>query len=184
MKITPLQQYLTIGVLALGVILFGYYQYLWKPVVAQINQLTTTRDQKKKDLEEAKRIVARYAEFKKQAATVLRELEWFETRVPKKLEPVRFVEALNAVQRRSGVKLTNLSFPQTKPTGTAYVEIPATVRFNTNFQGLMSFLYRMTLAEIYLVPDDINIVHRRAAADESGRDTITVQMMVKGVALK
>ncbi len=181
MKLTPLQQYLILGAMVLAAILFGYYQYLWKPVNQEIVKLTATRDQKQKDLDEAKRIVARYAEFKKQAATVQRELEWFESRIPKKLETTRFVQALNSIQQSSRVKFTSLTFPTSKPAaGAPYNEMSADVRFTTDFQGLLTFLYRMSLAEVYMVADSLNLVRMQGAENE----TLTAQMMVKGVLSK
>lgn len=179
MKITPLQQYLIMGVLILGGILFGFYQYLWKPVNVEIVTLTSTRDQKKKDLEEAKRIVARYAEFKKQAATVQRELEWYEVRIPKKLSMTQFVEALNTLQRRTGVVFTQMTFQAAKA-GASYMELPADVRFATDYQGLLNFLYRLSVAESFLIANNLSIM-ANTADDER---PINVTMTVKGVMAK
>jgi len=179
MKIPPLQQYLALGVVLLAVILIGYYQYLWKPVNTEIQSLTVTRDQKAKDLEEAKRIVARYAEFKKQSATVQRELEWFEHRIPKTLETTRFIEALNILQQRSRVTFTSMNFLPVQA-AESYVELPADVRFITDFQGLLTFLYRMSTAEIYLAANNLTITTAGAVGD----DTIVVLLSVKGVMSK
>lgn len=179
MKMTPLQQYLVIGALALGAILFGYYQYLWKPVTTEIATLKATRDQKKKDLEEAKRIVAKYAEFKKQAATVQRELEWFEGRIPKKLELPQFVEALNLLQQRSRVAFTQMNFAAPKASD-RYVELPVDVRFVTDYQGLLTFLYRMSLAEIYMVGKGLSI----SANGTDQERPIMVTLGIKGVMAK
>lgn len=179
MKMTPLQQYLIIGAVVLVGILWGYYQFLWKPVNVEIQKLTVTRDQKKKELEEAKKIVARYAEFKKQAATVRRELEWFESRIPKQLPSHRFVEVLNLLQQRSRVTFTNLSFAGAKARD-LYTEMPATVAFTTDYQGLLSFLYQVSVAEIYLVVNNLTVSSLLSDKD----DTMKVQLAVRGVVSK
>ena len=67
MKITPLQQYVVLGLMVLAGIGFSYYQFLLKPLNAQIATLRSTLEQKQKDLEEAKKIVTQYVGFKKRA---------------------------------------------------------------------------------------------------------------------
>jgi hypothetical protein len=57
MKITKEQQYLILGVVALLVIGGLYYQFMLKPVWANIDALRSTLTQKEKDLQEAKTIV-------------------------------------------------------------------------------------------------------------------------------
>lgn len=70
MKITPLQQYIILGVVFFAGLVFLYYQFLLKPLNSDIVNLRTTLEQKQKDLEEAKKIVAKYVEFKKRADSV------------------------------------------------------------------------------------------------------------------
>src|SRR3970282_2723470 len=110
MKITPLQQYLILGVIAFLGIGFLFYQFMLKPINAQIRTLQDTRDQKKKDLEEAKRIDAKYVEFKKRADSIQRELEWIQNRIPKAIDRTKLLETASFLQNRSGVLFTSFQF--------------------------------------------------------------------------
>src|SRR5579859_3818959 len=98
MKITPLQQYIILGVVAFLGIAFLYYQFMLKPVITQIATLQTTLDDERKKLEEAKKIAATYDQFKKNADSVQRELEWYQNRIPKTVEKTKFMDAINVLQ--------------------------------------------------------------------------------------
>lgn len=140
MKLTPMQQYMVLGLCAFLGIGFLYYQFLLKPVNKQIVALQVKLDQEKKDLESAKQIVAKYSEFKKSADSVQRELEWIENRIPKTIDRSKFLEAINFVQTRSGVVLTSFQFGNSPKSKESYTEVPATLKFSTDYQGLLSFL--------------------------------------------
>ena len=66
MKFTRPYQWIILGVGGFFGIVFGYYQLMLKPINVQIVQLQSNLDQKKKDLDEAKKIVSKYVEFKKE----------------------------------------------------------------------------------------------------------------------
>ncbi|HVZ79613.1 MAG TPA: type 4a pilus biogenesis protein PilO [bacterium] len=183
MKLTPIQQYLILGVILVCGLVFAYYQFLLKPKMAEIEKLRSTLEEKKKDLEDAKKIVAKYAEFKKRADTVQRELEWVQNRIPKTIDKSKLVEAIGLIQNRSGVYLTNFNMNTGPSSRDVFVELPAIVRISTNFDGLLRFLKEISLNSGFLmIAKDLSVTPLGSTDDP--KITISAQMTVCGVQAK
>ena len=180
MKLTAIQQYAILGLILVCGLVFGYYQFLLKPKMAEIDKLRATLEEKKKDLEEAKKIVARYVEFKKRADTVQRELEWIQSRIPKSIEKTKLVEAVGLIQNRSGVSLTSFTFGGAGVAKDNYVEIPLTLRISTNFDGLLHFLKEVCLSSNFMMTvRDLNVMP--LSANDNSNTTISAQLTLCGV---
>jgi Tfp pilus assembly protein PilO len=183
MKLTPVQQYSILGVIFLCGLAFGYYQLLLKPKMTEIEKLRATLEEKRKDLEEAKKIVAKYVEFKKRADTIQRELEWFQNRIPKVIEKTKMIEAMGFLQNRSGVYLTNFIFVASPTAKDAYAEVPVTVKISTNFSGLLNFLREISLSPNFMMTvRDLNVIP--ASSNDDPGITISAQMTLCGVQAK
>jgi len=179
MKITPLQQYIFLGVLLFGGIFALFFQFVIKPINNEIRSKTEIRDQKKKDLEEAKKIVAKYAEFKKRADSIQRELEWIQNRIPHSIERPKLLEAISLVQGKSGVIITSLQF---SGAGAAAGEVPVAVRFNSNYEGLINFLYQVSISNLVMTTRDLVV---NPFSDTTRPNlTLSVQLVVSGVQAK
>lgn len=183
MKLNPIQQYLIIGVILVCGLGFGYYQLLLKPKMAEIERLKVTLEEKRKDLEEAKKIVARYVEFKKRADTVQRELEWIQNRIPKSIEKTKLIETIGMIQNRSGVFLTNFTVGAAPAAKDAYVEVPVTVRISTDFDGLLRFLREVSLASNFMMTARDLAVTPATTVDDPNI-SISAQMTLCGVQAK
>lgn len=181
MKFTPLQQYIILGVVAFLGLTFLYYQFLLKPVNSQITSLQATLQQKKDKLEEAKKKVANYVEFKKQADSIQRELEWYQNRIPKTIEKAKLLEAISFAQGRSGIVLTSFLFQPTQ-SPKDYSELPATVRFNSDFTGLINFLYQTSTSNLLMTVRDLSITP--FVSVDHPNFTIQTQMVVSGIQAK
>ncbi len=158
MKFTRLYQWIVLGVVAFLIILFGYYQLMLKPINVEILQLQSTLDQKKKDLDEAKKIVSKYVEFKKREDSVQRELEWLQSRIPKAVDKIKLMENVNLAQKNSDLVTTNFQFLTSNVTRDSWVEVPITVRFNTSYKGLLDFLYQISVSNQLLTVRDLALV--------------------------
>jgi len=180
MKITPLQQYMILGALGFLVLSFLFYQFALKPINSEITALEATRDQKKKDLEEAKKIVAKYVEFKKRADSIQRELEWIQNRIPKSIDKSKLIDVVNSLQSRSGVYLTDFRFANATPAAT-YTEIPVNVKFNSDYNGLINFVYQVSLSNLVMTAHDV-IVTAIASLDPTHPNvTLSTQMILSGI---
>ena len=158
MKITPFQQYVILGVFGFLALSFLFYQFALKPINSEITALEAKRDQEKKELEEAKKIVAKYVEFKKRADSIQRELEWIQNRIPKTIEQTKLLEAVSLAQQRSGVFLTNFQF-QTGTTAskdaTAYMEVPINLTFTSSYKSFVNFLYQVSVSNLFMTVRDL-----------------------------
>jgi Tfp pilus assembly protein PilO len=185
MKITLVQQYIILGIFAFLGLGFLYYEFLLKPVNSKIVDLQQTLDSKKKDLEEAKKTVAQYAEFKKKADAVQRELEWDQSRIPDSIDKAQFLQTIGLIQSRSGVFLTNFQIQNNgvgvkKGTnGASYSTFPTVIQFQSNYQGLIDFLYQLSISPLFLIPDRLVVT---PYVDPQKLDlTLTAQLSVEGV---
>ena len=183
MKITPLQQYIILGALAFCGLVFLYYQFLLKPVNSKISTLQTTLDEKKKYLEEAKNVVAKYVEFKKREDSIQRELEWIQNRIPKTVEKNKLLEAVSFLQNRSGVVLTSFTINPPSPKDT-YTEIPVTVQIHSDFKGLISFLYQISTSSLFMTARSLNVTPYVPTNSEDLNLSLSAQIIVSGVQAK
>ena len=183
MKITPLQQYLILGFLGFAVISFLFYQFGLKPINKEIAALEVERDQRKRDLEEAKKIVLKYVEFKKRADSVQRELEWIQNRIPKTLDKTKMVEVINLLQNRSEIFLTSIQFaPPVASKDASYTEVPVNLRFNSNYKGLSDFLYQVSVSNLFLTAHDLVVTPMTDPAHLNV--TLTAQLTLSGIQAK
>lgn len=184
MKITPLQQYTILGVVAFLGIGFLFYQFLLKPINSEIKTLQATRDQKKKDLEEAKRIVAKYVEFKKRADSIQRELEWIQNRIPKTIDRAKLLEAASFLQNRSGVFFTTFQFltGTSQSKDASYSEVSMNVRFSSDFKGLLNFLYQVSVSNLFMTIRDLTIAPNFDLDHPSV--TLSASMVLSGIQAK
>lgn len=179
MKMTKEQQYAVLAVVLLLIVGAIYYQFLLKPVYANIAQLTTTLQQKEKDLQDAKAIVAKYAEFKKRSASIQRELEWFQNRIPASIDRVKMLDALSEMQSRSGLRLTDFRSDAQPVKKDKYTEVPVTVRFISDYRQLLEFIHQMAFTDTLLTVRGISL-NRRNEASSPSDPTLTGEMTVKG----
>lgn len=181
MKITPLQQAIVLGVIAFLGLTALFYQLILKPINKEIVTLQDTLDQKKKELDEAKKMVAKYVEFKKRADSVQRELEWIQNRIPKTIERPKLAEAVNFLQDRSGVYITSFQFSNAAVKD-AYVEVPVSLKFNSDFKGLLDFLYQVSISNLFMTVHDLTV---NSVVDPTHPNvTLSAQMTVSGIQAK
>jgi Tfp pilus assembly protein PilO len=185
MKLTQEQQYMIIGAVAAVLLGFLYFQFLLKPVWSEISSLKVTLEQKKKDLEDAKAIVAKYPEFKKRAATIQRELEWFQNRIPSSVDRPKMLEAASFLQSRSGVSLVDFRSQKQPVTKENYTEVPVEVKFNSDYVGLLEFIHQMGFADTLMTVSDVHVSAYTYNLDTgTPAMTTSVRMSVNGIQAK
>ncbi|MGH7739931.1 MAG: type 4a pilus biogenesis protein PilO [bacterium] len=182
MKISPFQQSLIIGAAIFVAIIGAFYQFMLKPENAQIVQLNGTLITKKKALDDAKKTMAKYVEFKKHSDSVQRELEWIQNRIPQKVDNGQLMENLNFLQSRSGIILTSFQMRGNVNKRDSYTEIPMNLKFNTNYAGFLNFLYQTTVSPLLLTVNDITVSPDTQSHDPNQTDiTLSVELSLNGV---
>jgi len=179
MKMTQEQQYMILGVLFFAIVGALYFQFMLKPVYQQMTSLQSTLERKKKDLEDAKKIVAKYAEFKKRSSSIQRELEWFQNRIPASVDRIKMLDALSMLQSRSGVRLTDFRSDMPVVKKDKYTEFPVNVRFSSDYKQMLEFIHQMAYAETLLTVREIKLT-RQKDAGAGMTSTLTGEMIVKG----
>ncbi len=182
MKLSPLYTAMIFGFLIIGGVVALYYQFLLKPVNARITQLSNDLSQKKEELDEAKKTMAKYVEFKKRSDSVERELEWIQNRIPKLIDKNQLLNSINFVQSRSGFTLTSFSMTGAVNARDSYTEVPASLKLTTNYAGFMSFLYQTSVSPLLMTVNGIVVTQ---SVDPNRPDlTLSVQLNLNGVQAK
>ena len=159
-----------------------YYFFLLKPVNLQIVQLQGDLQAKTDKLKEVEAKIKNYAQFQKEADSVQRELEWYQNRIPKTIDKGKFLEAVNGLLDRSGVILTSFQTTATQSVKD-YSEIPATIKFRTDFKGLSDFLYQTSLSGLVMTARDLLVVPISDVAFAAVHPdfTLEAQLVVSGI---
>ena len=179
MKFARAYQWPILGLISALIIVSVYYQLILKPMNVEIVQLQSTLEQKQKDLEDAKKIVSKYVEFKKREDSVQRELEWLQSRIPKAVDKIKLMENINLAQKNSNLVTTNFQFSLTNVARDSWVEVPISISFKTNYKGLLSFLYQVSVSNQLLTVRDLSIM---PFSDPTMPDfTLTAKMTVCGI---
>jgi Tfp pilus assembly protein PilO len=184
MKITKVQQYIFGAVLGFILLIAAYYYVVLKPINAEIASLKSTLEEKKKDLDEAKKMITKYAEFKKRADSIQRELEWVQNRIPKMVDRPKMVENVNFLQTRSGLSLTSFKFGTSTVAKDIYVEVPAELKFLATYKELLSFFYEMSLSKSLMTTKDLKISFYSDTTNPLSGKTITGMITLNGVQAK
>lgn len=184
MKITKVQQYIFGAALGFIFLIAAYYYVVLKPINVEITSLRSTLEEKKKDLDEAKKMITKYAEFKKRADSIQRELEWVQNRMPKMVDRSKMAESVNLLQARSGLSLTGFKFSTTTVAKDIYVEIPAELKFLATYKEVLSFLYEMSLSKSLMTTKDLKLSFYNDLTNPLSGRTITGTITVNGVQAK
>ena len=146
--------------------------------------MRSTLEQKKKDLDEAKKMIAKYAEFKKRADSIQRELEWTQNRIPKIAERAKIIESVGLLQTRCGISLTGFKFGPNPIARDIYVEIPVDLRFYSTYKELLNFLYEMSISKSLMIVRDIKITAFADTSNPFSGKTLSAQITLSGIQAK
>jgi Tfp pilus assembly protein PilO len=181
MKISKTQQYMILAIIAVLGLIFSYYQFVLKPLNADIIALQSDLADKQKKLDDAKEMLVKYDEFKKRSAAILRELDWAQSRMPVQLERSKFIESESTLQTRTGISLTSFRFLAGPISKDSYLEVPAEIKFNANFAQLMSFLYEVGLSKNLMIVHDLKLVSYFDASSSNSNQTLSASMILSGI---
>jgi Tfp pilus assembly protein PilO len=183
MKITKIQQYMALAVVVILSLIFVYYEFVLKPLNDDIAFLQSDLKDKQAKLDAAKQMLAKYDEFKKKSAAVLRELEWAQGRMPIQLDRPKFIEGVSALQARTGISLTNFKFGVVAASKDSYTEVPADIKFNANFDQLINFLYQVSVSKNLMIVHDLKLFPFTdvTATTLNSKQTLSAQMILSGI---
>jgi Tfp pilus assembly protein PilO len=183
MKMTKIQQYMILAVVVILSLIFAYYEFVLKPLNADIAFLQSDLKDKQAKLDAAKQMLAKYDEFKKKSAAILRELEWAQGRMPIQLDKSKFIEGVSTLQARTGVSLTNFKFQTVPISKDSYSEVPVDIKFNANFDQLINFLYQVSFSKNLMIVHDLKVLPfvDTSATTSNSKQTLSAQMTLSGI---
>jgi Tfp pilus assembly protein PilO len=181
MKITKIQQYMIIALAVILGVIFAYYEFVLKPLNADIAFLQSDLKDKQAKLDAAKQMLAKYDEFKMKSAAILRELEWAQGRMPIQLDKSKFIEGISTLQTRTGVSLTNFRFSTLPTSKDSYTEVPADIKFNANFDQLINFLYQVSVSKNLMIVHDLKLTASIDMTTPNSKQTLSAQMILSGI---
>lgn len=135
---------LLIGILAIVVIVVGYYFLLLSPLRSQYAERQQERSSKQVQLSQLQKSVSQLQQVKKNSPTIQRELLELQKRLPNQPEIPTLVVQIQGIARASGV--TQLSIqpgtPEPPPGGGDFSRIPITMTFQGTYEQMQNFLLR------------------------------------------
>ena len=147
---------LILGILAIVILVIGYYFLLLSPLLQRLNEQADARDQKQAQLEQLQQDVNELEDIRRRSPEIERQLLELSKRVPTQPQIPTFVVQVQEIADASGV--TQLSVEPGDPAppagGGDYQVVPVTMQFNGTYDEMQDFLLRTrNLARLVTVTD-------------------------------
>ena len=147
---------LILGILAIVILIIGYYFLLLSPLLDRLNEQAQAREDKQAQLEQLQQEVNELEEIRRQSPEIERQLLELSKRVPTQPQIPTLVVQVQEIADASGV--TQLSVEPGDPAppagGGDYQVVPVTMQFNGTYDEMQNFLFRMrNLARLVTVTD-------------------------------
>jgi len=147
---------LILGILAIVILIIGYYFLLLSPLLDRLNEQAQAREDKQAQLEQLQQEVNELEEIRRQSPEIERQLLELSKRVPTQPQIPTLVVQVQEIADTSGV--TQLSVEPGDPAppagGGDYQVVPVTMQFNGTYDEMQNFLFRMrNLARLVTVTD-------------------------------
>jgi len=120
-------------------LVYGFYTYLWHPLIPKIKILEQKINELKGKLELARTNTQELERIKKEMESLTVELKEMELRLPKKREIPSLLRNLTYLAERYQVNITNLA-PRPPNPRDYFVELPFSIQSVTNYHSLATFL--------------------------------------------
>lgn len=170
------QQNLILAILLIGGLGYSYWNYLLNPLIIQYNEKSKTLQAKRKDLKDARELVAKYDEFLKRAALINKKIDFIDKRLPSTMNVSDIVRELTDKAAMSNIKIITFR-PQEKITVKEnYKEMLIDVSMVSNFNNFGNFLTNIGYIEKILSP--INPVITYVPEDKDGNN-LRISMIIK-----
>jgi Tfp pilus assembly protein PilO len=175
------QQNIAAAVIIIGGLLFVYFKFFFLPNIKILNDRSAVLEQKKKDLSDARNMVARYDEFLKNASDINFRTDFINRRLPAETNISDTIRELT--KRATEYNISIINFEPGAETGKGdYKQTEIKIHFLTTYNDLGNFITSMGYIERLTTPSDIVIkAYKPAATDAANavRENISVDMSVE-----
>lgn len=179
-KLTKEQQNNLIAVILFtGFAIFAYIKWWFIPVNNQYKEKVRILEQKKKDLQDAREMVAKYAEFMRRASEIDKKVDFIYKRLPKNFILSDVIKDVTKVATQNNINVINFEPEQKIISKGEYKEYEIKVDFPANYKNLGKFLTDLGYIERLITPTKINIQKNRNIAITDSSQNINTTMVLK-----
>lgn len=180
-KLTKEQQNnLIAAVLLTGLAIYAYIKWWYIPVSNQYKQKVATLQQKKKDLQDAREMVVKYAEFMRRASEIDKKVDFIYKRLPKIFIFSDIVKDVTKVATQNNINIISFEPEQKIINKGEYKEYEIKVNFPSNYKNLGNFLTDLGYLERLITPTKLNIQRNKSSNIEyDSSQNINVSMVLK-----
>jgi Tfp pilus assembly protein PilO len=180
-KLTKEQQNnLIAGVFLVGFAIFAYVKWWFIPVNNQYKAKIKILEQKKKDLQDAREMVAKYAEFMRRASEIDKKVDFIYKRLPKTFVLSDIIKDVTKVATQNNINIISFEPEQKIINKGEYKEYEIKINFPANYKNLGKFLTDLGYIERLITPAKINISrNKNVTAKSDSSQNINTSMVIK-----
>ncbi|MBP7792634.1 MAG: type 4a pilus biogenesis protein PilO [Candidatus Goldbacteria bacterium] len=173
------QQNLLAAVLLVGFAVFAYVKWWFIPVNNQYKEKVKILEQKKKDLQDAREMVAKYAEFMRRASEIDKKVDFIYKRLPKTFVFSDVIKDVTKVATQNNINVINFEPEQKIVNKGEYKEYAIKVNFPANYKNLGNFLTDLGYVERLITFAKFDIHKNAQPAGGDNSQNINVGMVLK-----
>lgn len=176
------QQNLIAGVLIGAALIYVYAKFMFMPAMQQHKEKTAVLEQKSKELQDARNMVAKYPEFLKRASEISSRTEFINRRLPQDSNVSETIREITKRATESNINIMNFE-PGKETMKGEYKEMEIRVSFLSTYADLGDFLTRLGYIERLttsgsLIIKGMSEAEMNAAA-KIGLENLSVDMIIK-----
>ena len=175
------QQNIAAAALIIAGVLFVYIKYFFMPNNKALSEKTAVLEQKKKDLSDARSMVAKYDEFLKNASEINYRTDFINRRLPAEANISDTIREITKRATEYNISIINFE-PGAQTNKGEYNQTEIKIHFLTTYNDLGNFLTSIGYIERLTTPTNVSIkVYKPGSTDaaSSVRENISVDMSVQ-----
>jgi Tfp pilus assembly protein PilO len=173
------QQNIAAAALIIAGVLFVYIKYFFLPNNKALSDKTAVLEQKKKDLNDARSMVAKYDEFLKNASEINYRTDFINRRLPAEANISDTIRELTKRATEYNISIINFE-PGIQTNKGEYNQTEIKIHFLTTYNDLGNFLTSIGYIERLTTPSSVSIkAYKPSDASAAVRENISVDMSVQ-----
>lgn len=173
------QQNIAAAALIIAGLLFVYIKYFFMPNNKTLGDRTAVLEQKKRDLSDARSMVAKYDEFLKNASDINYRTDFINRRLPADPNISDTIRELTKRATEYNISIINFE-PGAETIKGEYKQTEIKIHFLTTFNDLGNFLTSIGYIERLTTPSNVSIkAYKPSDAAAAVRENISVDMAVQ-----
>lgn len=179
-KLTKEQQNNLIAVIFFtGFVIFAYVKWWFIPVNNKYKEKVRILEQKKKDLQDAREMVAKYTEFMRRASEIDKKVDFIYKRLPKNFIFSDVIKDVTKVATQNNINVISFEPEQKVINKGEYKEYQIKVSFPSNYKNLGQFLTDLGYIERLITTTKFDIQKNRNIVETDSSKNLNIAMILK-----